>query len=58
MNRTKIKCGCQSGRKVVAYNSKSDMPLVTDIGQKQGMNIEKEEYSKVLYSLNQILSSV
>ena len=27
INRTKIKGGCQSGRKVVAYNSKSDLPL-------------------------------
>ena len=28
INRTKIKGGCQSARKVVAYNSKSDFPLV------------------------------
>ena len=27
INRTKIKDGCQSGRKVVAHNSKSDLPL-------------------------------
>ena len=27
-NRTKIKGGCQSGRKVVPHNSKSDLPLV------------------------------
>ena len=27
-NRTKIKCGCQSGRKVVTHNSKSDLTLV------------------------------
>ena len=27
MNRTKIKGGCQSGRKVVTHNSKSDVPL-------------------------------
>ena len=27
INRTKIKGGCQSGRKVVSYNSKSDLPL-------------------------------
>ena len=27
MNRTKIKGGCQSGRKVVPHNSKSDLPL-------------------------------
>ena len=28
INRTKIKGGCQSGRKVVTHNSKSDLPLV------------------------------
>ena len=27
INRTKIKGGCQSGRKVVPHNSKSDLPL-------------------------------
>ena len=27
INRSKIKGGCQSGRKVVTYNSKSDLPL-------------------------------
>ena len=27
MNQTKIKGGCQSGRKVVTDNSKSDLPL-------------------------------
>ena len=28
INQTKIKDGCQSGRKVVTHNSKSDLPLV------------------------------
>ena len=28
INRTKIKGGCQSGRKVVTHNYKSDLPLV------------------------------
>ena len=28
INRTKIKGGCQSGRKVVTHNPKSDLPLV------------------------------
>ena len=32
--QTKIKGGCQSGRKVVTHNSKSDLPLV-----------EKNEYT-------------
>ena len=27
INQIKIKCGCQSGRKVVTHNSKSDLPL-------------------------------
>ena len=27
INRTKIKVGCQSGRKVVPHDSKSDLPL-------------------------------
>ena len=27
VNRTKIKGGCQSERKVVTHNSKGDMPL-------------------------------
>ena len=27
INRTKIKDGCQSGRKVVTHNSSSDLPL-------------------------------
>ena len=31
MNRTKIKGGCQSGRKVVAHKSKSDSPLLSEI---------------------------
>ena len=29
INQTKIKCGCQSGRKVITHNSKSDLPLGT-----------------------------
>ena len=28
INGTKIKGGCQSGKKVVSHNSKSDLPLV------------------------------
>ena len=27
VNQTKIKGGCQSGRKVVSHDSKSDLPL-------------------------------
>ena len=32
INRTKIKGGCQSGRKMVTHNSKSNLPLVENIG--------------------------
>ena len=32
INRTKIKDGCQSGRKVVVHNSKSDLPLAILLG--------------------------
>ena len=28
INQTKIKGGCQSGRKVITHNYKSDLPLV------------------------------
>ena len=33
INRTKIKGGCQSGRKVVPHDSKSDLPLARLAGQ-------------------------
>ena len=35
INRTKIKVGCQSGRKVVPQDSKSDLPLMNNF-QKSG----------------------
>ena len=31
INQTKIKGGCQSGRKELAQNSKSDLPLVVTL---------------------------
>ena len=31
INRTKIKGGCQSGRKVVTHNSESDLPLAANL---------------------------
>ena len=34
INETKIKGGCQSGRKVVTHNSKSDLHLETKYIQK------------------------
>ena len=39
INRTKIKDGCQLGRKVVTHNSKSDLPLVCSIFYKDSVNI-------------------
>ena len=32
INQTKIKGGCQSGRKVVTHHSKSDLPLKHESG--------------------------
>ena len=43
INRTKIKGGCQSGRKVVLYNSKSDLPREETVyreGNQEHGNIE------------------
>ena len=47
INWIKIKGGCQSGRKVVTHNSKSDLPLVNKekkacyrIDSKEGIDIE------------------
>ena len=34
INWAKIKGGCQSGRKVLTHNSKSDLPLIKDIIRK------------------------
>ena len=41
INRTKIKGGCQSGRKVVTHDFKSDLLLVIRILIGVGMNLEK-----------------
>ena len=35
INQTKIKGGCQSGRKVVTHDSKSDLPLVSSQRRKK-----------------------
>ena len=31
INRTKVKGGCQSGRKVTTHDSKSDLPLINKL---------------------------
>ena len=43
INQTKIKGGCQSGRKVATHNSKSDLPLVCNTYEKhtRKMNVIK-----------------
>ena len=33
ISQKKIKGGCQSGRKVVTHNSKSDLPLIPNDGE-------------------------
>ena len=50
INRTKIKGDCQSGRKVVTHNSKSDLPLV--------MNKYHKEFSKVIFPGSFFLTSL
>ena len=40
MNQTKIKGDCQSGRKVVTHNSKSDLPL----GWQTGIDIHNDDW--------------
>ena len=49
INRSKIKDGCQSGRKLVTHNSKSDLPLVEDLKIRQSL-------LTVLYSLPSLIS--
>ena len=41
INQSKIKGGCQSGRKVVTHNSKSDFPL--RIGNEAGWGLAKKK---------------
>ena len=38
INRTKIKYGCQSGRKVVTQNSRSDLPLCWGKGKRKNIS--------------------
>ena len=46
INQTKIKSGCQTGRKVLTYNSKSDLPL--HIVKKSKMS---EQYRNIVISI-------
>ena len=48
INWTKIKGGCQSGRKVVTYNSKSDLPLDRFKMRKNSLNNATSINSKSL----------
>ena len=49
INRTKIKGGCQLGRKVVPYDSKSDLPLIRNTNMRLKHFLQKPvlEVSKV-----------
>ena len=49
INWAKIKGGCQSGRKVVTYNSKSDLPQSTY----KELKIPKEERLFFMIEINQ-----
>ena len=54
INRTKIKGGCQSGRRVVTNDSKSDMPL----NEKVGNCLIFWNYLLLIYSFQEIGSTV
>ena len=47
INRTKIKGGCQSGRKVVTHDSKSDLPLVCTYVRFQFWNLLSDGWFKL-----------
>ena len=46
INLTNIKGGCQSGRKVVAHNSKSDLPLLLLLKQTLKKKVNKRKKTK------------
>ena len=54
INQTKIKAGCQSGRKVVTHNSKSDLPLhscqviQSQSACKKAKERERESFRKIV----------
>ena len=47
INRTKIKGSCQSGRKVVTHNSKSDLPLGTCHMYKRRLHFIVRRYIRI-----------
>ena len=49
INQTKIKGGCQSGRKIVTHNSKSDLPLVRSY-QKMDIDSLESRFSISLFN--------
>ena len=55
INRTKIKGSCQSGRKVVNHDSKSDLPLVHQAPISCNNHSTNEEKSAEVEELNAIL---
>ena len=44
INRTKIKGSCQSGRKVVTHNSKSDLPLAVCLLNSSHNNVSFDKW--------------
>ena len=44
VNQTKIKAGCQSGRKVVPHDSKSDLPLNKNNNNKESLRTISSEW--------------
>ena len=51
INWTKIKGGCQSGRKVVTNNSKSDLPLAQE---EEKCVLKMDRYSFRMFSVTKI----
>ena len=43
VNQTKIKGGCQSGRKVIPHDSKSDLPLIRNANVRLRHFLQKSE---------------
>ena len=50
INQTKIKGGCQSGRKVVTHNSKSDLPLVIGSPQEHMLPVQYNEAESFIWN--------
>ena len=59
INQTKIKGGCQSGRKVVTHDSKSNLPQIQSMQQKNLTNFFSHtvlRFLKQIHNVNLVLS--